>query len=462
MKRHYLEDSDSIVALATPPGRSALAVVRLSGRDALSIASRLVTPWPITPREAVLCHAHDPDDGSVIDQLVVSCFVAPRSFTGEDTVEFTTHGGHAVPEAIMLALLRAGAREALPGEFTRRAVLNGKLDLVQAEAIGDLIDASSDSMRRVVLHQLDGGLSKQIDALRDGLLQMEALLAYDIDFPEEDDGPIGRGQISEAAHAVSATLDALLATAPTTELLRDGAIIVIAGRPNVGKSSLFNALVGEARAIVTEIPGTTRDAIEARVQLGKWPARLVDTAGLRPTDELIERLGIEVSERYLANAHVIIACDDDVDQLEATAPLVRTLSRAPVLSVLTKCDNNPQAAVGKESELVERPSEAIQVSAKHRLGLSRLSQRIGELLERHYGAVPVSRPALTRVRQRVAVERARSELGAFIAHWQQDSLPASVAAVHIRQAVAALDELIGAVDVDEVLDRVFATFCVGK
>ena len=461
MKRHYIDESDSIVALATPPGRSALAVVRLSGRHALSITSRLVTPWPIPPRKAVLCHARDPEDGSVIDQLVVYCFPAPRSFTGDDTVEFTTHGGHAVPEAIMLALLRAGAREALPGEFTRRAVLNGKLDLVQAEAIGDLIDASSDSMRRVVLHQLDGGLSKHIDALRDGLLQIEALLAYDIDFPEEDDGPIGRSQISHAAYAVSATLEALLETAPTTELLRDGAIVVIAGRPNVGKSSLFNALVGEVRAIVTEIPGTTRDAIEARVQLGKWPTRLVDTAGLRSTDEVVERLGIEVSERYLANAHVIIACDDDINHLASTTSLVQTLSNAPVLPVLTKCDG-PQATAAEGFEFVGKLSEVIHVSAQQRLGLNRLSQQVGELLERHCGAVPVSRPALTRIRQRIAVERARNELGEFIAHWEVDSLPASVAAVHIRQAVAALDELIGAVDAEEILDRVFATFCVGK
>jgi tRNA modification GTPase len=361
----------------------------------------------------------------------------------------------------MLALLRAGAREALPGEFTRRAVLNGKLDLVQAEAIGDLIDASSDSMRRVLLHQLDGGLSKHIDALRDGLLHIEALLAYDIDFPEEDNGPISRSQISEAAVVVSATLDALLETAPTTELVRDGAIVVIAGRPNVGKSSLFNALVGEVRAIVTEVPGTTRDAIEARVQLGKWPARLVDTAGLRSTDELVERLGIEVSERYLANAHVIIVCDDDIDQLETTASVVRTLSHAPVVTVLTKCDNTG-AAPGEESESAGRTNGVVQVSAKERLGLSRLGQQVGELLERHCGAVPVSRPALTRARQRIAVERARNELGEFITYWQRDSLPASIAAVHIRQAVAALDDLIGVVDVDEVLDRVFATFCVGK
>ena len=457
----YLGDDDSIVALATPPGRSALAVIRLSGRQALSVAGRILRPWPITPRQVAFCHAHDPEDGSVIDQLIVCCFTAPRSYTGEDVVEFSTHGGHAVPEAVMAALLRAGAREALPGEFTRRAVLNGKLDLVQAEAIGDLIDASSDSMRRVVLHQLDGGLSKQIDTLRDSLLQIEALLAYDIDFPEEDDGPIGHAQIINAARTVAATLDGLLETAPTTELLRDGAIVVIAGRPNVGKSSLFNALVGEARAIVTEIPGTTRDAIEARVQVGKWPARLVDTAGLRSTDEVVERLGIEISERYLSNAHAILACDDDANQLDNVATLVHSLSSAPVLKVLTKCDQ-PQTRLTQLPVIDGVLGGVIRVSARERVGLTRLAECIGELLEQLYGSVPVSRPALTRTRQRVSVQRARDELGEFMMHWHAGDLPASIAAVHIRQAVTALDELIGAVDVEDVLDRVFATFCVGK
>ena len=457
----YPGDDDSIVALATAPGRSALAVIRLSGPQALSIAGRIVKPWPIPTRQVAFCRAYDPEDGSAIDQLVVCCFAAPRSYTGENVVEFSIHGGHAVSDAIMAALLKAGAREALPGEFTRRAVLNGKLDLVQAEAIGDLIDASSDSMRRIILHQLDGGLSKQIAALRDGLLRIEALLAYDIDFPEEDDGPISHAQIMDAARAVATTLDTLLETAPTTELLRDGAIVVIAGRPNVGKSSLFNALVGEARAIVTEIPGTTRDAIEARVQVGKWPARLVDTAGLRSTDEVVERLGIEISERYLGNAHAILACDDDANHLENVVALVGSLSSAPVLKILTKCDR-PETSLDQISRADSLPHDAIQVSARERTGLTYLAECISGLLEKRCGLIPVSRPALTRTRQRVAVQRARDELGEFMMHWQSGDLPASIAAVHIRQAVTALDELIGTVDVEDILDRVFSTFCVGK
>ena len=397
----------------------------------------------------------------MIDQCVVSAFPAPRSYTGDDTVEFSTHGGHAVPEALVAALLRAGAREAEAGEYTRRAVLNGKLDLVQAEAIGDLIDATSDSMRRVVLHQLDGGLSHQVESLRSALLDLEALLAYDIDFPEEDHGPVSRTRISESAETVQQMLQGLLATTPATELIREGAIVVIAGRPNVGKSSLFNAIVGEKRAIVTEVPGTTRDAIEARVQFRTWPLRLVDTAGLRTTYELIEQLGIEVSERYLKGAHVIIACDDDPAELPKTIKWVRTVGSAPVVAVLTKADRPTNPNAGNTFASVDGDAP-VAVSAHTRTGLSELGAHVERKLENRYGSIPVARPALTRARQRIAIERASDELRAFQEHWETDELPAPVAAVHIRSAIGALDELIGAVDAEDVLSRLFATFCIGK
>jgi tRNA modification GTPase len=315
-------------------------------------------------------------------------------------------------------------------------------------------------MRRVVLHQLDGGLSRRIGDLRTQLLDLEALLAYDIDFPEEDAGPVNRAQVADAAAVIQETLQGLLATAPAGELVRDGAIVVIAGRPNVGKSSLFNAIVGEHRAIVTEIPGTTRDAIEARVQLNTWPVRLVDTAGLRATDELVERLGIEISRRYLENAHAIIACDDELSLLPGTAASIRTVGAAPVLSVLTKADR-PAASL---SSVADRNSttEILPVSAQTRAGLSQLSRQLEQLLETHYGAIPVARPALTRTRQRLAIEHAAKELAAFQTYWATASLPAPVAAVHIRAAVGALDELIGTVDTEDILSRLFATFCIGK
>jgi tRNA modification GTPase len=394
-------------------------------------------------------------------------FKSPRSYTGDDTVEFSTHGGLIVPESIVAVVLRAGARQAYPGEFTRRALLNGRLDLVQAEAIGDLIDATSDAMRRVVLHQLDGSLSRQIEGLRSAMLDVEALLAYDIDFPEEDHGPISHHQISSAVARIQELLRQLLDTAPATELVRDGAIVVIAGRPNVGKSSLFNAVVGEHRAIVTDIPGTTRDAIEARVQMGNWPIRLVDTAGLRTTDELVERLGIEVSERYLSSAHVIVACDDDLLQLDQTIQAVRFLGSAPVLPVLTKVDAH-ESPTQASHEGRQTPREGhnepkpVHVSARTRSGLQELGASLESILTERYGSIPVTQPALTRVRQRIAVEQASNELTDFQRLWERELLPASVAAVHVRTAVAALDELIGAVDTEDVLDRLFATFCIGK
>jgi len=454
VRRPFPSEDDTIVALSTAPGRSALAIVRLSGPNAFAIAEKVVSPWPLEPRQAVLCRVRDPNDSSLIDQCIVAVFPSPRSYTSEDVVEFSTHGGHAVPVALINGLLQVGAREALPGEFTRRAVLNGKMDLVQAEAIGDLIDATSDSMRRVVLHQLDGGLSRQIGELRDGLLNLEALLAYDIDFPEEDPGPLSRSTVDQTASHIRELLQRLLDTAPATELVRDGAIVVIAGPPNVGKSSLFNAIVGEHRAIVTEVPGTTRDAIEARVQLGTWPVRLVDTAGLRATDELVEQLGIEVSRRYLENAHAIIACDDTASRMKATVEAVQAIGFGPVIPVLTKADRPDLIGSADKTEL--------HVSAHTRAGLTELSMKLERLLELRYGTVPVARPAVTRRRQRVAIEHAAQELAAFQEQWTAAMLPAPVAAVHVRAAVGALDEVIGAVDTEDVLGRLFATFCIGK
>ena len=456
------DSEDTIVATATPAGRSALAVTRLSGPAAFAIAGKVLNPWPIAARRAVLCTARNPRDGSLLDRLIVTTFGAPNSYTGEDTVELASHGGLAVPAALLSALLEAGAREALPGEFTRRAVLNGKLDLIQAEAIGDLIDATSDTMRRIAVGQMDGGLSRQISALREQLLDVEALLAYDIDFPEEDDGPIGRARISAAAELALRSISVLLGTAPASELVRDGAIVVIAGPPNAGKSSLFNALLGEARAIVTDVPGTTRDAIEARLDAEGWPLRLIDTAGLRPTSDMVERLGIEVSERYLAAAHVVIVCAERPHELGQSAEHIGEITSAPVVAVLTKVDRHTD-----RSRLIRELDElgwsaATLVSAEAREGLRDVTGILARVLTERYGALPLELPAVTRTRQRIALERARDELTAFHAAWSASALPAPVAAVHLRAAVGALDELIGAVDVEDVLGRVFATFCVGK
>ncbi|HVD06558.1 MAG TPA: GTPase, partial [Gemmatimonadaceae bacterium] len=329
---------DTIAAIATAPGRGAIALVRMSGSCADEIAARAITPWPIAARVATLCAVRDPVEKTLVDRALVTRFEHGASFTGEQSVEISTHGGPVTPALVLAALISAGARQALPGEFTRRAVMNGTLDLAQAEAIGDVIDATSRAGHRAALETLDGGLSRRVLALRDALLEVEALIAYEIDFPEEDDGPIAPERIREATFRAHAAIAALLSTAPTGELVRAGALVVIAGPPNAGKSSLFNALLGEARALVTPVPGTTRDAIEAVIDGRRWPLRLVDTAGLRETTDLVERLGIEVSERYLGRAEAVLACGERPDDVVATAARITSMTDAPVIGVLTKTD----------------------------------------------------------------------------------------------------------------------------
>jgi tRNA modification GTPase len=444
---------DTIVAVATPTGMGALALVRISGPRAFGIAQKHIEPWPPEPRTAQLSTVHDRDE--LLDQSLVTLFPGPNSFTGDDTVEISTHGGYVVPASIVAALISSGARQALPGEFTRRAVLNGKLDILQAEAIGDLIDARSQAMQHAALGQLDGGLSRRLLQLREDLVGLESLIAYDIDFPEEDDGPVPRERIETSIVKMIASLEALLATAPTGELIREGALVVIAGPPNAGKSSLFNSLLGRSRAIVTEIPGTTRDALEALIDTGKWPLRLVDTAGLRDTNDPIELLGIEVSERYLASAAVVLACAENPEDLDQTIDFVNRKSTAPVIGVRTKADLTVRADGENRDHLV-------QVSAQTGEGLQRLIDAVSDAIALRYGEAVPDLPILTRARHRQALTTALAEIRQFQQAWREEKLPATVASVHLRAAVHVLEELVGAVDVEDVLDRVFSSFCVGK
>jgi tRNA modification GTPase len=424
-----------------------------------------------------LCAALDSED-QVLDRPVVTAYAAPRSYTGEDVVELTTHGGVVAPASILSALVAAGARPALPGEFTRRAVLNGKMDLAQAEAVGDLIDARSAAMQRSAIAQLDGGLSRRVSALRDAVLEVEALVAYDIDFPEEDDGPISRERVSQAAERAESQIAGLLATVPAGELVRFGAVVVIAGAPNVGKSSLFNALLGRSRALVSDTPGTTRDAIDALVEPegAPFPLRLVDTAGLRESADVLERLGIEVSERSLVDAHVVLACGETAAGIATAVERIRPHTSAPIIEVWTKCDKGqPSERTGSaKSKRSARDSVAyrganspatihiVSVSAETGFGLRALLDEVVAVVAARWGSPSPELPLVMRIRQRMALERAAEELSLFRAAWAAGSLPAVVAAVHLRAAASALEEIIGAVGVDDVLDRVFAEFCVGK
>ena len=448
---------DTIAAIATAPGRGALSVLRMSGARAVSIARHLASELDTNAvRRAQRLLVRHPRDGAILDESLVTIFRAPHSYTGEDVVEISTHGGAVVPVLVLSALVTAGARQALPGEFTRRAVANGRMDLLQAEAVADLIDARSQMAHRVAINQLEGGLSRRAVELREAILDVEALVAYDIDFPEEDEGALDRRRVTNALAQLEIALDGLLTTGDAGEMVRDGALVVIGGAPNAGKSSLFNALVGNDRAIVTDIPGTTRDAIEAVVEIRGWPVRLVDTAGLRDSADIVERLGIEISERYLGNADLVLICAESPPSLEQLVGHAGSITSAPMIPVHTKADLQAFHPVADADQ------PGVSVSTVTGEGMEALTERIASVLADRYGSTVSDAPLLTRERHQAAVTAARSEVIAFREAWERRHPPSSVAAVHLHEAAHRLSELIGTIEVEDVLGRIFSTFCVGK
>ena len=423
---------------------------------------------------------HDPESGELLDRAVVTSFVAPASYTGEDMVEISCHGGYLVPGLLVECAIAAGARMAEPGEFTRRAYLNGKMDLLQAEAVCDLVGGGSRALHRVAVHQLERGLSARISAARAALVRLEALLVHHVDFPDEDEPPTSLKEVAGEARAVGCRLEKLLATAPEGELLREGALTVLAGRTNAGKSSLFNALVGYERAIVTEIPGTTRDALEATVSLGGYPFRLVDTAGLRETGERVEALGIEVARRYLARADLVLFCVEKGEAIsEADLEFLRECD-CPIVVLITKADlarnatmengrgevvkarlarqDCPGAAVpGPEEGLLRKVTTSVVTGE----GLRELATVLPRLVYRGLVTGDQEMPVLTRERHRRGLELAVEELKNFACALEA-GVPAEMAATHLKPVETALEDVVGVITLEEVLDQVFQDFCIGK
>ena len=453
---------DTIAAVATPPGPGALATVRISGPGAHGVLKALspeLDPLP-APRVATVVALRDPTDGSRLDRTGAIRYDAPASFTGEDMVELSCHGGWLVPVLVLEACLAAGCRQAEPGEFTRRAYLHGKMDLVQAEAVADLAGARSRAFHRVALAQLERGLSDRLAALREAIVRLEALLAHHVDFPEEDDAPVPVGMIASEGEVVADRIAALLGTAPEGELLREGALAVLAGRPNVGKSSLYNALLGMERAIVTEEPGTTRDALEAVVQLGGYPFRLVDTAGLRDTSNRVERLGVEVARRYLERADVVLFCSEAGTELgNEERRFLDELPPVPAVWVETKSDL--ACGCGGGAPDWRAFAGRVSVSVKDGSGLAELRSLLPQLVYSRLLEAGDEAPVVTRRRQARSLGRAREEVQGFV-RAVRDGVPAELASTHLKAAESALEDLLGAVSVEDVLDAVFREFCVGK
>ena len=422
-------------------------MVRLSGNGAFAVAERVIDGFRREPARLATLATFRDAAGEPIDRGIYTVFPRPGSYTGDDLVELSCHGGLQVPARLLAALQAAGARPAVPGEFTRRAVLNGKLDLVQAEAVGDLIDATAPAQAQAALHQLEGGLSRRLATLRESLIEVQALLSYDIDFPEEDDGPVLPERVTRQIEAASDQIRLLVSGAPSAERLREGALLVFAGRPNAGKSSLFNALLGSARTLVTEIPGTTRDTVEAHSDFLGWPVRLADTAGLWDAPQEIDRLGVEVSRRYLSAADLVLLCVESGRDLGDDE--IAIAASSPTQLVRTKAD------------LAGEPGEGLPVSVITGEGLGALRRTAAERVFSDRINLADLEPALTRERHRTALVRAQEALAQAVPHLGRRG-DAVLAAHHVREATAALDELLGTVDIEEVLDRVFSSFCVGK
>lgn len=468
---------DVIVARATPPGRGGIGVIRLSGAGSLEVLSALTGGHePPRPRMATLRTLVHPTTGDVLDRGLVTTFVGPASFTGEDVVELSVHGSPYVTHVVLDACRAAGARLAERGEFTRRAWLSGRMDLAQVEALQTLIEAGSPAAHRVAVHHLEGGLSRRVAGLRDRLVGLEAALVHHIDFPDEDDAPIPVDDIARRALGLAGDVRAMAGSAPEGLLLREGATAVLAGPPNAGKSSLFNALVGEERAIVTPEPGTTRDALEAMVSIRGYPFRLVDTAGVRRGARGIEARGIEVARRHLDAARVVLFCLPAHSPVSGEAlAFLREMARpeqaavspeSPARSVLvlrTKVDESAGQASVPIEDGVALVEDVIPVSARTGDGLSRLREWLARCAFSGLMSEEAPEPSGVIMRERQA--EGLGEAAGRLERFAQDvaaGVPVEMAAAHLGEAATALEEVVGVIDPDEVLDRLFGDFCIGK
>ncbi len=442
----------TIAAIATPPGTGALSLIRLSGPDAVAIAGRAtnVDASSLLPRTARHCRITD-EDGRTLDDGILTVFRGPRSHTGEDCVEFTGHGGILVTREVLGRFLACGADPAGPGEFTRRAFLNGKLDLTQAEGVMDLISAQTRLSLRAARGQLEGRLGQRTTAARDSLLETLAHLEAWIDFPEEDIDPQTGLLLRTRVHHVLTEVESMLATADQGRILREGVRTVIFGEPNVGKSSLLNRLLGFERAIVSDIAGTTRDTIEETINLNGIPLRLVDTAGVREAADLVEAEGIQRTVRQIESADLLLEIADASKPRPAEA--VFPASAAKHLLVLNKAD------------LGEHPSwstvSAIRLSCASGEGFDALSAQIRNSL--HLAEVDWGDHAVAiNARHQASLERARTALKAALALLDDTSTDPELAAIDLREALDSLGEIPGRVDSEDLLGVIFSRFCIGK
>lgn len=454
------KEFDTIAAISTPLGEGAIGIVRLSGTKALDIAKSIFKGKDLTTVAShTLNYGHiiKPSTGEVIDEVMVSVMLAPKTFTREDVIEINTHGGIAVTNDILQLLIKQGARMAEPGEFTKRAFLNGRIDLTQAEAVMDLIRAKTDKAMSIAIKQLDGSLSQLISDTRQEILNTLAQVEVNIDYPEYDDvEEMTTALLHDKTREFQTLLEQLLRTAKRGKILREGLSTAIIGRPNVGKSSLLNTLLREDKAIVTDIAGTTRDVIEEYVNIKGIPLKLVDTAGIRETDDLVEQIGVERSKKALEEADLVLLVLNASEKLtEQDKALLALSQNSNRIILLNKTD------LEQVIENDQLPEEAIPISVLQNQNIDQIEDRINQLFFDHTGLIEQDATYLSNARHISLIEQAVQSLEA-VNEGLALGMPVDLLQIDLTRAWEILGEITGDAAPDELITQLFSQFCLGK
>ena len=459
--------SDTIVALATPTGRSGIGVIRLSGKDAFAIAKRLAGDenFDPKPRTAHLTQLHHPATGEILDEAIITYFRGPHSFTGEDVVEISCHGSPVLLRQVIDICLNLDARMADAGEFSLRALANGRMDLAEAEAIRDLINAQTTASARQAIRQLRGEFSNQLQPLKDDLLDVIVVLESALEFVEDDLPEMQAENVKTKLIKIALETGKLASTFQAGRLIREGLRVVLAGRPNVGKSSLFNALLGSDRAIVTEIAGTTRDQIHEQFTINNIPISLIDTAGLRETTDTVESIGVERSKAIMTDADIVIVILDSSEEItEEDHEILASVKDLNYLVALNKIDKVPSYDVdriiaGEHSKLGYLRPKIVPVSAKTSEGLDELRDAI----IRPFSPQDVSTAGflVTDARHHDLLTRAKAEIEQSLEQ-MNSKMSEEITLVGLHNALRYLGEITGETTTEDMLTRIFSTFCIGK
>ena len=458
-----MKEFDTIAAISTSIGEGGISIIRISGDKSVDIVDSIFVGKNNRKlydfKSYTMRYGHVVDkNGSRLDEVIISYMKGPKSFTAEDTIEINCHGGVVGTNRILQEIIRAGARMAEPGEFTKRAFLNGRIDLSQAEAVIDIIRAKTELSMKSALMQSEGSISKEIKTIRNKLLSVIAHIEVTVDYPEEDIEEITAEKVSEDVTTIISSIDTLLSTADEGKILREGLSTVIVGKPNVGKSSLLNALVKEKRAIVTDVPGTTRDAIEEYISIEGIPVKIVDTAGIRETDDIVEKIGVEKSKEKIDEADLVILILDSSSELSREdREIIKYIKEKKYIVLLNKSDLGGKIDI---SELQSLKSKYItNISVKTGEGLNYVKEHIKDLF--FNGEIKTEGVFVTNNRHKQSLIRAKENLESSL-HALEYTLAIDLASIDIRNAWVNLGEITGEALEEDIIHKIFSEFCLGK